>query len=121
MTKKPCCDRDNDSDGQCDVHPYGNGSRFQELLLRVKRGSVRRTLSDKDWSQFESALEFLYGALEALHAETASYIEVNKLGDPHHNQSMKDAEAALLQCEYLSTSRGFDKLKIVAPWVENHR
>lgn len=37
----------------------------------------------------------LYEALQMLHDETADYIRLNHLGDPHHNQSMQLARAAL--------------------------
>lgn len=41
----------------------------------------------------------LLAALEALYTETVSYIEVNNLGDPHHNQSMQDARAAIAKAK----------------------
>ena len=34
-------------------------------------------------------------ALQMLYDETKNYVEINHLGDPHHNQSMKLARAAL--------------------------
>lgn len=40
-------------------------------------------------------------ALEMLYQETADYITINKLGDVHHNQSMKLARAALEKSDEL--------------------
>ena len=37
----------------------------------------------------------LLEALQMLYDETADYITLNHLGDPHHNQSMKLARAAI--------------------------
>lgn len=37
----------------------------------------------------------LHTALRCLYEETADYIQINKLGDVHHNQSMKAARDAL--------------------------
>jgi len=45
-----------------------------------------------DWEQ---EVFKLTEALEMLYQETKDYIVINKLGDPHHNQSMKLARAAL--------------------------
>jgi len=42
----------------------------------------------------KAALE-LMGALKALYLENADYIKINNLGDIHHNQTMRDARAAL--------------------------
>lgn len=37
----------------------------------------------------------LIRAAQQLYAETADYVRINNLGDVHHNQSMKDMQAAL--------------------------
>ena len=45
------------------------------------------------------ALERMEVALRMLHDETEDYVVLNNLGDPHHNQSMKMARAALRAME----------------------
>ena len=68
-----------------------------------------RELMQKDKSCHEideyNVKEFLYdnadaivelvGAAKMLHDETADYVTLNKLGDPHHNRSMQLTRDAL--------------------------
>lgn len=46
----------------------------------------------------EVAAEVL-AALKGLHDATVDYIQINHLGDPHHNQVMKAARAAIAKAE----------------------
>jgi len=41
----------------------------------------------------------LLEALTQLYKETADYIQINNLGDTHHNKSMQDAKAAIAKAE----------------------
>lgn len=41
----------------------------------------------------------LLEALTRLYKETADYIQINNLGDMHHNKSMQDAKAAIAKAE----------------------
>ena len=41
----------------------------------------------------------LLEALELLHDETRDYVEINSLGDPWHNRSMKMARAAIAKAK----------------------
>jgi hypothetical protein len=41
----------------------------------------------------------LLAALRLLHDETADYITINNLGDPHHNRSMQMARDAIARAE----------------------
>ena len=47
------------------------------------------------WAAAPELLE----ALTQLYKETADYIQINNLGDIHHNKSMKDARAAIAKAE----------------------
>ena len=44
-----------------------------------------------EWEDVGALVE----AARMLYAETIDYITINHLGDPHHNQSMKQMKAAL--------------------------
>jgi len=62
-----------------------------------------RRISQKH-KRFAKAIEQclpLESALRGLCEETADYIRVNKLGDVHHNQSMKAARDALKGAKYV--------------------
>lgn len=54
--------------------------------------------TDGDW-QLISAAPDLLAALKILHDETADYIKINNLGDPHHNKSMQYARDAIAKAE----------------------
>jgi len=41
----------------------------------------------------------LYSALKLLHDNMVAYITINKLGDPHHSQDMKEALIVLTEIE----------------------
>ena len=45
--------------------------------------------------RLEAERDALREALQMLYDETVDYLTLNHLGDPHHNQSMKLAHAAL--------------------------
>jgi hypothetical protein len=57
---------------------------------RLDAYTLREILSALAWPELLEALQMLY-------AEQVDYITLNHLGDPHHNQSMKLARAALSQ------------------------
>lgn len=50
-------------------------------------------------AQLIAAAPEMLAALEGLYSETVSYITVNHLGDPHHNQTMKLARAAIAKAK----------------------
>ncbi len=55
----------------------------------------------------------LESALRGLYEDTADYIQVNDLGNVHHNQSMKDARAALNMPLTYGTRHGIDCEKVI--------
>jgi len=75
----------------CDVRGWGHLTGVGALNLPEKTAAE---IQDANGRLITAAPDLLE-ALKVLYDETKSYIEVNHLGDPHHNQSMKLARAAI--------------------------
>jgi len=62
---------------------------------RTSDATERRFVSDWNSRKQETNIARLLEALQLLYQETRDYIEINNLGDPHHNVSMQKAREAL--------------------------
>jgi len=69
-----------------------------------ERAINERDRAESELTNAHADRAVMRSALQNLYDETGEYIELNNLGDPHHNQSMKDARSAL------STDAGRDLL-----------
>ncbi len=64
-------------------------------LVAFVQGWETNSATDAANARLFAAAPELLDALIVLYAEQASYIAVNNLGDVHHNESMKNAAAAI--------------------------
>jgi hypothetical protein len=70
---------------------------LQQQAERITAQDVKCRLYEAALDKADAEIEGFRCALSMLYAEQVDYITLNHLGDPHHNQSMKLARAALSQ------------------------
>jgi hypothetical protein len=91
-------------EGALDVTTYW-GNQIHQLNIEII--NLRAALVAE-----QARTKQLAGALRSLYEDTKSYIEVNHLGDVHHNQSMKLADAALASHPTQAENKNTTKEKI---------
>jgi hypothetical protein len=77
-------------------HSYKSTVYFPDKLGGF---DIRACPDAEDNAQLIAAAPDLLMALKLLHDNTADYIRINNLGDPHQNQDMQMARAAIAKAE----------------------